>query len=135
MRAEKTLRGISRTYLVKYLSPCGGIVITLSPLLIPLSGDSSTDKQTNDRGISTLPNKFSKSPEAFFLLARAITKTFQLSFFCPHGPLRKHFSCVFSARMDLYENISEAFFLPARTFTKIFSKRCFCPHGPLRKYV
>ena len=69
-----------------------------------------------DREISTLPDKFSKSPDAFFLLVRTIAKTF----------------CVFSARMGHYENIFETFFLPARTFTKTFLKRCFCLHGPAK---
>ena len=64
-------------------------------VLIPLSGDSSTDKQMNDRGISTLLYKFTKSPKRFF---------------CSHGPLRKYFRSVFSARTDHYENIFEAFF-------------------------
>ena len=51
---------------------------------------------------------------------------------CRHGPLRKYFRSVFSARTDHYGNIFEAFSLPARTFTKIFPKRFFCPRGPLR---
>ena len=51
-------------------------------------------------------------------------------FLCPHGPLRKYFRSVFSARMDHNENIFGAFFLPARTITKIFSKRFFCQYGP-----
>ena len=51
---------------------------------------------------------------------KLIKQTFLMRVFCPHGPLRKYFRNVFSARTDLYENIFDAFFLPARTFTKIF---------------
>ena len=43
---------------------------------------------------------------------KLIKQKFLMRVFCPHGPLRKYYRSVFSARTDHYENIFEAFFLP-----------------------
>ena len=39
---------------------------------------------------------------------KLIKQKFLMRVFCPHGPLRKYFRSVFSARTDHYENIFEA---------------------------